>query len=369
MYRQLFTIILLSLVIVGFAVIPPRVESAESKIYVAFVWHYHQPWYYSVDESYFTLPWVRMHSVGNYYKMAYILSKYPDVKGTFTFSGSLLEMLVDYVENGKMDVRQIISWKIVNGTVNKTEVFSALRTPGGFFDINWNRIVNVIPRFSELRTMAQTAFSTCSATATTDQELIDCVVNQFTGGDLTGQNVVDLATLFNLFWIDPVVAEEEYPDVFQLMNRAYQNARPNFTVSELRRVLEVHQDIMSKVVPKYKSLASTGQVELIPVPYSHPLAPIIVDFGWSEDIEVHVNVSVQLFRDYFNYTPRGAWPAEQAVNSYVVEAFRNAGINWTITDESILAKTGVSTSDINNLGVPWYIDYPSGRIYVFFRNT
>ncbi|MEM4452346.1 MAG: hypothetical protein QW182_03965 [Thermosphaera sp.] len=192
MYRQLFTIILLSLIIVGFAVIPPRVESAESKIYVAFVWHYHQPWYYSVDESYFTLPWVRMHSVGNYYKMAYILSKYPDVKGTFTFSGSLLEMLVDYVENGKMDVRQIISWKIVNGTVNKTEVFSALRTPGGFFDINWNRIVNVIPRFSELRTMAQTAFSTCSATATTDQELIDCVVNQFTGGDLTGQNVVDL---------------------------------------------------------------------------------------------------------------------------------------------------------------------------------
>ncbi|MEM1833868.1 MAG: glucodextranase DOMON-like domain-containing protein [Thermosphaera sp.] len=369
MHRQLFTIILLSLVIVGFAVIPPRVESAESKIYVAFVWHYHQPWYYSVDESYFTLPWVRMHSVGNYYKMAYILSKYPDVKGTFTFSGSLLEMLVDYVENGKMDVRQIISWKIVDGTVNKTEVFSALRIPGGFFDINWNRIVNVIPRFSELRTMAQTAFSTCSATATTDQELIDCVVDQFTGGDLTGQNVVDLATLFNLFWIDPVVAEEEYPDVFQLMNRAYQNARPNFTVSELRRVLEVHQDIMSKVIPKYKSLASTGQVELIPVPYSHPLAPIIVDFGWSEDIEVHVNVSVQLFRDYFNYTPRGAWPAEQAVNSHVVEAFRNAGINWTITDESILAKTGVSTSDINNLGVPWYIDYPSGRIYVFFRNT
>ncbi len=369
MYRGLVSILLLTMLLFSLALIPPRAESAEQKIYLALVWHYHQPWYYSVDESYFTLPWVRMHSVGNYYKMAYILSKYPDVKGTFTFSGSLLEMLVDYVENGKMDIRQNISWKIVNGTVNKTEVFSMLRTPGGFFDINWNRIVNVIPRFSQLRSLAQSAFSTCSATAVTEQELVDCVVNQFTGGNLTGQNVVDLAVLFNLFWIDPSVAEEQYPDIYQLMNRAKQYSSPGFTVSDLQRILEVHEDIMSRITQIYRNLTSTGQAELIPVPYSHPLAPIIVDLGWPEDIEVHVNVSIELFKRHFNYTPVGAWPAEQAVNSYVVEAFRKAGITWTITDESILAKTGVSTSDINNLGVPWYIDFPSGRIYVFFRNT
>ncbi|ADG91565.1 glucodextranase DOMON-like domain-containing protein [Thermosphaera aggregans] len=369
MHRGLFSILLLVMLLFSLALIPPRTESAQEKIYLALVWHYHQPWYYSVDESYFTLPWVRMHSVGNYYKMAYILSKYPDVRATFTFSGSLLEMLVDYVEDGKMDVRQIISWKIVNGTVNKTEVFSMLRTPGGFFDINWNRIVNVIPRFSELRSLAQSAFSSCTATAISEQELIDCVVNQFTGGNLTGQNVVDLAVLFNLFWIDPSVAEEQYPDIYQLMNRAYQYSSPGFTVSDLQRILEVHEDIMSRITQIYRNLSSTGQVELIPVPYSHPLAPIIVDFGWSEDIEVHVNVSIELFKRHFNYTPVGVWPAEQAVNSYVVEAFRKAGITWTITDESILAKTGVSTSDINNLGVPWYIDFPSGRIYVFFRHT
>jgi Alpha-amylase/alpha-mannosidase len=322
-----------------------------------------------VDESYFVLPWVRMHSVGNYYKMAFILSKYPDIKATFTFSGSLLEMLVDYVHNGKMDLRQIISWKIVNGTVNETDVFSMIKIPGGFFDVNWNRVVNIIPRFSELRSLAQSVFSTCSKEASTDEEMTNCVVKYFTGGNLLNQTVIDLAVLFNLFWVDPEIAEKEYPEIYELMNRAKQNAKPNFSINDLQTILRVHEDIMSKIIPLYTKLASGGQVELIPVPYSHPLAPIIVDFGWLEDVEVHVEESIKLFKQYFNYTPMGVWPAEQAVNAFVVEAFRNAGVLWTITDESILSKTGVSTSDINNLGVPWYIDFSTGRIYIVFRHT
>ncbi|MGB9816347.1 MAG: glucodextranase DOMON-like domain-containing protein [Desulfurococcaceae archaeon] len=369
MYVRVFSVILLVSMLFSLFIVAPRVDSANSKIYIAFVWHYHQPWYYSVDESYFVLPWVRMHSVGNYYKMAYILSKYPDVKATFTFSGSLLEMLVDYVYSGKMDLRQLISWRIVNGTVNETDVFSMLKIPGGFFDVNWNRVVNVIPRYSELRNLAQSAFSACSRITTTDEEMVDCVVKYFTGGNLLNQTVIDLAVLFNLFWIDPEIAREEYPEIYELMNRAKQSPQPGFNTSDLREVLLVHEDIMSKIIPLYRKLVSIGQVELIPVPYSHPLAPIIVDFGWMEDIEVHVEESLKLFKKYFNYTPIGVWPAEQAVNAFVVEAFRKAGIEWTITDESILGKTGVSTSDINNLGVPWYIDYSSGRIYIVFRHT
>jgi alpha-amylase/alpha-mannosidase (GH57 family) len=361
---------ILIVMLLSLLVLPLNITRAQQeKIYVAFIWHYHQPWYYSPDEAYFILPWVRMHSVGNYYKMAYILSKYPDIKVTFTFSGSLLEQIADYVENGKMDLREIISWRIVNGTLTMNDVFNMLRIPGGFFDINWARIVEKSPRYRGLRDTAQALFSNCSRIATTEEELVNCVVMGFTRGNLLGQEVIDLAVMFNLLWIDPQVAQEQYPDIRGLMARAYSERYPNFTVDDLRLILSVHRDIMSKIIPLYKDLAARGQIEIIPVPYSHPLAPLLADAGLDEDLEVHVNLAVNLFRKHFNFTPTGVWPAEHAVNEYVVRAFKRAGVNWTVTDQSILAATGADVGNINNLGVPWYIDFPEGKLYIVFRET
>ncbi|MEM4717891.1 MAG: glucodextranase DOMON-like domain-containing protein [Desulfurococcaceae archaeon] len=368
---QVLSIIILLIIAVNTLIPLLQYTSAQQeKIYIAFIWHYHQPWYYSPDETYFILPWVRMHSIGNYYKMAYILSKYPSMRVTFTFSGSLLEQIVDYVENNKRDLREIISWRVVNGTISVEDVFNMLRTPGGFFDINWANIVNRSPRYRELRDLAQNITRECSLKAKTDEELIQCVVSEFTQGDLVGANVVDLAVLFNLLWIDPQVAREKYPDVYGLMNAAYTGcSKPCFSRVNLTRVLTVQREIMSELLLIYRNLLSRGQVEVIPVPYSHPLAPIIVDSGLGEDLEIHVRLAIDLFNQYLNTTPVGVWPAEQAVNEYVVEAFRKAGMNWTVTDSTILAATGVNTGDIENIGVPWYIDFVSGRIYIFFRET
>jgi len=366
----LLSILLLSLLAInGLNIATNIIEASTEKIYVAFVWHYHQPWYYSADESHLVLPWVRMHSVGNYYKMAYILSKYPDVKATFTFSGSLLEQIVDMAENDRMDKRQIISWKIANGTVTKDDVFEMLKIPGGFFDVNWARIVNRSPRYSSLRDLVQRLISDCGRTAKTELEYKECIVNGFTQGNLLGQNTIDLAVLFNLMWIDPQVAREKYPEIYSMQEKAYTQSNPGFTIEDLVKVLRVHEDIVKNIIPIYRELASKGQVEVIPVPYSHPLAPLIVDFGFSDDLEVHVKFSIELFKSKLGVTPRGVWPAEQAVNEYVVRAFRRAGITWTITDESILGATGVNTNDIENLGIPWYIDFPEGRIYIVFRDT
>ncbi|MEM4594036.1 MAG: pullulanase, partial [Zestosphaera sp.] len=154
MRRKILLLFLAGLVIASIFSAPFSLIRAESKpLNVIVVWHYHQPWYYGENDSYFILPWVRMHSVGNYYKMALILSKYPEVKATFTFSGSLLHQLLSAV-NGVMDLRQIISWKMVEGTATTRDLFEALRIPGGFFDINWANILELSPKFKELRSRA-----------------------------------------------------------------------------------------------------------------------------------------------------------------------------------------------------------------------
>ncbi len=370
--RRLLTITLLIVITLSLVSSSLTTISAQRKypLYVSFVWHYHQPWYYNENESVFILPWVRMHSIGNYYKMAYILSKYPDIKVTFTFSGSLLEQLIDYTEKGLMDYRQILSWKIAKGEkLSNKEIYDMLKMPGGFFDINWNRFVNKIPRYKVLRDKAQEILRVCSEAAKSDEELYACVANRFVGPhNEYYQRVIDLAVMFNLYWIDPLVAKEEYPGIYNLMKRGYETPAPKYTVNDLKLVLETQLDIMKKIIPLYKQLAHENRIELIPVPYSHPLAPIITDFGWIDDIELHVEKSIMLFKQVFNYTPRGIWPAEQAVNEYVLEAFTNANITWTITDQTLLSKAGISTSSPPYLNA-WYIQYNNGRIYVVFRNT
>lgn len=353
-------VMLVALVLASIA--PPTVIVAQQSgepLYVAFIWHYHQPWYYSADGTYFVLPWVRMHSVGNYYKMAYILSKYPDIKVTFTFSGSLIVQIGDYL-NGMEDVRQEISIKLANGEeLSVDEKFSMLQIPGGFFDINWARIVEVVPRFKELRDKARAALN--KYVSLPEEEYKLAVVAEF-----SDQDFLDLATLFNLFWIDPEVLKEEYPSIYQLRQEALTDPDIHFTQDDLAAVLNTQLDIMGRIFDIYSELASRGQAELIPVPYSHPLAPIITDFGWFDDLRMHVKRSIGLFRGVFNYTPAGVWPAEEAVNQDVLKVFAEEGFKWTVTDRDILLKSGAPSTGIYS---PWLAKMGDGSIYVLFRDT
>ncbi|WP_460024682.1 glucodextranase DOMON-like domain-containing protein [Infirmifilum sp. SLHALR2] len=340
---------------------PALGQQPSGTLYVVLIWHYHQPWYYDVNGTSFLLPWARMHTVGNYYKMAYILSKHPDVKATFTFSGSLVQQILDY-NSGVKDYRLIISEKIAEGQPLTTEEkFSMLSMPGGFFDVNWDRVVNVVPRFAELRDRAQRALSAYIA-------LPEEEYKRRVAGEFSDQDYLDLAVLFNLFWIDPMVLREQYPDVYQLRVQALNGAR-GFTRQQLQAVLSVHRDLLRKVLPMYASLAEKGQAELIPVPYSHPLAPILADLGLLDDVKVHVSLSTQLFQRVFNYRPVGIWPAEQAVNGYVLAAFASEGYTWTVTDDTILVKAGLNPSDPSVGMKAWFATLNGTKLYVFFRNS
>jgi len=187
-------------------------------------------------------------------------------------------------------------------------------------------------------------------------------------GEFTDQDFLDLAVLFNLFWMDPLVLREQYPQLYQLRQQALAGGR-GFTRQQLQDVLNAHRDLLGKVLGIYASLASKGQVELIPVPYSHPLAPILADLGLEEDVRIHVSLSVSLFQQVFNYKPRGVWPAEQAVNDYVLSVFAGEGFLWTVTDETLLVKAGFNPADPSVGMRAWYATYGGTKLYVFFRNT
>ena len=69
---------------------------AHHPLYIAFVWHMHQPVYQDPSTQEFVLPWTRLHGTKDYLHMAEVLAEYPEVHATFNFVPSLLEQLVSY---------------------------------------------------------------------------------------------------------------------------------------------------------------------------------------------------------------------------------------------------------------------------------
>jgi len=65
-------------------------------LYVAFVWHMHQPYYRVPGQIEASLPWVRLHAAKDYLHMLEVLQKYPKVHATFNMVPSLTEQLLDY---------------------------------------------------------------------------------------------------------------------------------------------------------------------------------------------------------------------------------------------------------------------------------
>ena len=46
------------------------------KIYLAFLWHQHQPMYKNPSTGSYELPWVRLHAAKDYYDMVAVLDNY-----------------------------------------------------------------------------------------------------------------------------------------------------------------------------------------------------------------------------------------------------------------------------------------------------
>ena len=335
------------------------VEAEEAKpLNVIIVWHYHQPYYRDpMRENFLLMPWVRVHSAKNYYRMAEIVTEYPDIHVTFDFSGSLMEQIEDYVERGAVDLRELLSrTPVQNLTIeNKMEL---LAIPGGMFDVNWGRIVTKVPKFNELLIKRQEAFILYD-------NLPEPERSQKITAHFLDQDYTDLIALFNLHWLDPEYVKRT-PEISPLLDKGY-NKEP-YTRSDIDLVLDHHRELINKVVPIYKELIKNGQVEVAPTPYTHPILPLLADFGWDKDVQLQIQKGIELFTTHFGVTPKGMWSPEAAVNENSVLSMATQGITWTLADESTLVKAGIDTSNLYNLYRPYMAKKDNLEISVFFRD-
>ena len=301
-----------------------------SKLYVAFVWHMHQPYYKDPDTGVYLMPWVRLHACKDYYDMAAILEDFPDIHQTFNLVPSLVEQIREYT-SGAVDRGMVLTRKPPSD-LTEDEKVEMLST---FFMANRERLILPHRRFKELLKLRGRDES--------EQAL------RKTSAKFSDRDWMDLQVWFNLVWIDPSHRSDP------LLRRLFDKAT-DFDEEDKAEVLRIHRRILEGVIPKHQELWNTGQIEITTSPFYHPILPLLCDtnvarealpttdlperrFQAPEDAERQIETGLQYIEETFGKRPKGMWPSEGSVSPQAVELMSNAGVEWIATDEEVLAES------------------------------
>ena len=106
-------------------------------LYVALIWHHHQPAYFAngvlgTASGSYQLPGVRLHGSKDYAGLMRLLSRYPLLHQTVSFSPCLLEQLQDYANGTAIDRH----WALTLTPVEQLTQAKKIDILQQFFDAN-----------------------------------------------------------------------------------------------------------------------------------------------------------------------------------------------------------------------------------------
>jgi alpha-amylase/alpha-mannosidase (GH57 family) len=330
-------------------------------LYLAFLWHMHQPYYKNLLTEEVYLPWVRFHGIKDYLDMLLILEKYPRIKATFNLVPSLIDQIEDYNSSHIKDVYLEISRKKTQDLSLEDKIFILNK----FFMLNWENMVKPYPRYHELLTKR--------GELNNAQDIKNALKRYNT------QDFLDLVVWFNLAWFDPFF-KQTIPELGALLKKG-----KKFTEEEKNLVLDKQIEILKQIIPKYKEMQDKGQIEVSVSPYYHPIMPLILDTEsarqsmplahlpkqrcqFPEDLTWQIEQALEKYQRYFGRLPQGMWPSEGSVSESILAHLIKKGINWIATDEEILWRSLGRGRTNELLFQPYLLERKEGRLNIIFRD-
>jgi alpha-amylase/alpha-mannosidase (GH57 family) len=292
------------------------------------LWHMHQPSYKDLAEGVYTMPWVRLHALKDYYGMVAILEEFPSVHMTFNLVPSLLAQLEDYARGTAREPSYDTSFKTArNLTSDERESLVSLA-----LQANRENLINRYPRFRELDEKARATGVGKAAGLFTDQELLD------------------LQVLSQLAWFDEIELSED------LEIRALIARERNFGEGDKSLLYLKEIALFNKALEEYRRASQRGQIEISTSPFYHPILPLVADthvaleshpgvnlprhrFRHPEDAQGQLRSAVEQHQRLFGRRPRGLWPSEGGVSDEVLRIAAAEGFDWAATDEGVLGRT------------------------------
>lgn len=301
--------------------------SVGKKLSIAFYWHMHQPVYQLNADSDYLMPWVRLHGVKDYLDMVLLLNNYEKLKLNFNLVPVLLDALVDYGENNCHDIHSRLTVTNISELTDDDKEFIL----NNFFDANY---ASMILHHEPYTKLYQKRY----------------INEQPNINDFSDQEYSDIMAWFNLAWLDPS-HKERFPEIIRLVEK-----EQNYTLEDRLEIIEIHRKIIRLIIPTYKEFLEKGRIEITTSPYYHPILPILLDsksaqknlpnpdqnlfdLGMEDDARFQMQSALDKMEQMFGKRPKGVWPSEQCVSPQELELFKELGVQWTISDEGVLASS------------------------------
>ena len=301
-------------------------------MYIAFLWHMHQPYYKDPFTGTYRLPWVRLHGVKDYFDMAANLEEYPEIRQTFNLVPSLIEQIIDYTDHNAQDAFLEVTRKRAGDLTGEDRVFIL----ENFFLANWDTMIKPFPRYYELLSKRGLTYSKAD---------LHRIARYFNESEFR-----DLQVFFNLVWIDPVLRKRD-----RFLSGLIEKGR-EYTEEEKESLIDKQFAILRNIIPKYRELSAKGRIELSASPFYHPILPLLWDtntakaptpdirlpkrrFSFPEDAKAQLKMALDYFEKVFGRRPSGMWPSEGSVSEDIAEAVRSEGIQWIASDEDVLSSS------------------------------
>jgi alpha-amylase/alpha-mannosidase (GH57 family) len=296
--------------------------------YLMLLWHMHQPFYKDLAEGVYTMPWVRLHTLKDYYGMVGVLRDFPSVHATFNLVPSLLLQVEDYARDTAHEPAYDLAFKRV------AEMTAADREAllSSAFQINRDNLLNRYPRFRELWEKSRKSDLPTAAKVFTPQDL------------------VDLQVLSQVAWFDEIYLAGD-PEVARLVKKERAYSEDDKAIVRSKEI-----ELFNVALEEYRKAAERGQIEISTSPFYHPILPLLCDtaiaqeshpgvklphrhFRHPEDARDQLRAAAELHKRVFGRRPRGLWPSEGSVSDEVLRLAAAEGFAWAATDEGVLGRT------------------------------
>lgn len=343
-------------------------QVSKPQVNVVLCWHMHQPQYQDQFTRHVHLPWTYLHAIKGYADMAAVVEQIPQSKVVVNFTPVLLDQIDDYIQQfdryfnrGEPFNDQLLA-SLAMATVGPTEslrLFIAKQC----IRANEKRLIERFSPYHDLVQLARQALNKPGYLAYLDEQFF-----------------FDLLVWYHLAWMGETVRDDN-----ETVQRLIRKAR-GFTSKDRRELLGVIDTLLRSVVPRYRHLAESGQMEISVTPDKHPIIPLMLDFkstleampnaplpqrdrypGGKERAMDHFNQGIRTFERHFGFKPVGCWPSEGALSERTMELLAQVPFQWTATGGGVLSNTR-RASNLEHLCIHHGFQIRENPLTCFFRD-
>lgn len=304
---------------------------------LVFLWHMHQPDYRDYSSGDFVLPWTYLHAIKDYTDMAYHLERHPKVRAVVNFVPILLDQLEDYADQfATGQLRDPLLRLLAHENSCDLSLEQRQLALDACFRSNHTKMISPYPAYKRLLEL----FNRLQADGETALSY------------LSGQYIADLLTWYHLAWCGESV-RREHALVARLMSKA-----EGFSHEDRKQLLDLIGELVGGIIPRYRKLSESGQIEISATPHYHPLAPLLIDFASAKEampdvqlpnsphypkgrqrVTAHIRLAKNSHRERFGVEPQGMWPAEGSISTETLGLLAAEGCRWAASGENVLVNS------------------------------